>query len=164
MASICWHSTSSGPGPRLMTANTLEGNAVINQADETLGTITDIMLDEVPHEASQANWQVSNIDAMRSAGVDRVFTNPGTVPCLDLLFASDAVCVAEQSWETYRDSPPPQWLAERFAGRTWHLVHSVPADELDQVTALAEQRGAGFLWATDATLPNPWGRLPHGLG
>ena len=36
---------SSGPGPRLMTANTLEGNAVINQADETLGTITDIMLD-----------------------------------------------------------------------------------------------------------------------
>lgn len=186
---LAWAVTNvhNGPGPaddpyypealRPGCATTLVGYVTVGYGQRTLPDvlaevitwrdrygITDIMLDEVPHEARQANWQVSNIDAMRSAGVDRVFTNPGTVPCLDLLFASDAVCVAEQSWETYRDTPPPQWLAERFAGRTWHLVHSVPADELDQVTALAEQRGAGFLWATDATLPNPWGRLPHGLG
>ena len=35
----------SGPGPELMTASTLEGNTVVNRADETLGEIEEIMLD-----------------------------------------------------------------------------------------------------------------------
>lgn len=34
-----------GPGPRLMTSSTLTGDAVVNRQDETLGTISDIMLD-----------------------------------------------------------------------------------------------------------------------
>ncbi|RZI84492.1 MAG: PRC-barrel domain containing protein [Rubrivivax sp.] len=38
-------STGSGPGPRLMTADTLTGDKVINLQDETLGKISDIMLD-----------------------------------------------------------------------------------------------------------------------
>ena len=36
---------SSGPGPRLMLASTLEGNPVINLEGEKLGTIDEIMLD-----------------------------------------------------------------------------------------------------------------------
>lgn len=36
---------SSGPGPRLMLASTLEGNPVINREGEKLGTIDEIMLD-----------------------------------------------------------------------------------------------------------------------
>ena len=35
----------SGPGPRLMTANTLEGDNVVNGAGEDLGKIEEIMLD-----------------------------------------------------------------------------------------------------------------------
>jgi len=35
----------SGPGPRLMTASTLEGDPVLNLAGETLGKIDEIMLD-----------------------------------------------------------------------------------------------------------------------
>jgi sporulation protein YlmC with PRC-barrel domain len=35
----------SGPGPRLMTASTLEGNKVVNLQGETLGEIREIMLD-----------------------------------------------------------------------------------------------------------------------
>ncbi|MCY7308663.1 MAG: PRC-barrel domain-containing protein [Rhodoferax sp.] len=34
-----------GPGPRLMGANTLDGNDVYNQHDEDLGDIKEIMLD-----------------------------------------------------------------------------------------------------------------------
>lgn len=34
-----------GPGPRLMTASTLEGDSVVNQQGETLGKISEIMLD-----------------------------------------------------------------------------------------------------------------------
>ena len=36
---------SSGPGPRLMLASTLEGNSVINREGEKLGSIDEIMLD-----------------------------------------------------------------------------------------------------------------------
>ena len=36
---------SSGPGPRLMLASTLEGNQVINREGEKLGTVDEIMLD-----------------------------------------------------------------------------------------------------------------------
>jgi sporulation protein YlmC with PRC-barrel domain len=35
----------SGPGPRLMTASTLEGDDVVNGAGENLGKIEEIMLD-----------------------------------------------------------------------------------------------------------------------
>lgn len=38
-------SASSGPGPQIMSADTLEGNDVYNNADEKLGTIEHIMLD-----------------------------------------------------------------------------------------------------------------------
>ena len=35
----------SGPGPEVMSANSLEGNKVINPRGETLGEIEEIMLD-----------------------------------------------------------------------------------------------------------------------
>ena len=38
-------SSGSGPGPRLMTADTLEGDEVINTSGDKLGKITDIVLD-----------------------------------------------------------------------------------------------------------------------
>lgn len=38
-------SDNGGPGPRLMTADTLIGNAVMNHQGDTLGEIEDIMLD-----------------------------------------------------------------------------------------------------------------------
>lgn len=37
--------SNPGPGPRLMTANTLEGDEVINTQGDKLGKISDIMLD-----------------------------------------------------------------------------------------------------------------------
>jgi sporulation protein YlmC with PRC-barrel domain len=36
---------SEGPGPRVMSASTLEGDEVMNRAGEKLGTIEEIMLD-----------------------------------------------------------------------------------------------------------------------
>lgn len=39
------YGNASGPGPRLMTASTLSGDAVINRAGDTLGHIDEIMLD-----------------------------------------------------------------------------------------------------------------------
>lgn len=43
-----YNDDDSGPGPRLMTASTLEGDDIVNGRGEDLGKIEDIMLD-VPH-------------------------------------------------------------------------------------------------------------------
>ncbi len=40
-----YNDDNSGPGPRLMTASTLEGDGVVNGLDEDLGKIEEIMLD-----------------------------------------------------------------------------------------------------------------------
>lgn len=44
-AKIVGSDTGTGPGPDLMTADTLTGNTVVNHNNEELGTIKDIMLD-----------------------------------------------------------------------------------------------------------------------
>jgi sporulation protein YlmC with PRC-barrel domain len=38
-------SSHGGPGPQVMSASTLEGDNVVNRADETLGEVKEIMLD-----------------------------------------------------------------------------------------------------------------------
>ena len=40
-----YNDDQSGPGPRLMTASTLEGDDVVNAAGEDLGKVEEIMLD-----------------------------------------------------------------------------------------------------------------------
>jgi hypothetical protein len=46
--------------------------------------------------------------------------------------------------------------------KVWHIVHGVPADQVDDVTATARSRGAGWVYATDDVLPNPYDTLPAG--
>ena len=43
----------------------------------------------------------------------------------------------------------------------WHLVYEVPDfTAMKEMVALARERHAGLVYLTDATMPNPWGRLP----
>jgi hypothetical protein len=46
--------------------------------------------------------------------------------------------------------------------KVWHIVHGVPADQVDAVAATARSRGAGWVYATDDVLPNPYDTLPAG--
>ena len=46
--------------------------------------------------------------------------------------------------------------------KVWHIVHGVPADQVDDVAATARSRGAGWVYATDDGLPNPYDTLPAG--
>lgn len=48
------HTSGNGPGPRLMGADTLNGNDVYNRAEENLGDIKEIMLDVANGKISYA--------------------------------------------------------------------------------------------------------------
>ncbi|MCW7536308.1 PRC-barrel domain-containing protein [Aquabacterium sp. A7-Y] len=70
---------NSGPGPRLMTADTLTGDKVVNRQDETLGTISDIMLD-VPR--GRIAYAVMTSGGFLGLG-DKLFAIPWSALTLD---------------------------------------------------------------------------------
>lgn len=123
--------------------------------------ITDIFLDEIPSGRTRLNWDLALIDTLRQQGVRRVIANPGTHPDPGLLRRADLTCVSEQNWEVYRATTPRALLRRRASGeRLWHIVHDVPQRDWPRALRLAHAAGAGYLWLTDAVLPNPWRTLP----
>ncbi|MGE5450763.1 MAG: PRC-barrel domain-containing protein [Acidobacteriota bacterium] len=78
-----------GPGPRLMTANTLEGNPVLNRQGDTLGKISEIMLD-VPR--GRIAYAVMSSGGFLGMG-DKLFALPWKALTLDTVrkcFVMDA--------------------------------------------------------------------------
>jgi sporulation protein YlmC with PRC-barrel domain len=70
---------ADGPGPRLMSADTLQGDDVYNAADEKLGEITDIMID-VP--SGRVAYAVMSVGGVLGLG-DKLFAVPWSALRLD---------------------------------------------------------------------------------
>jgi sporulation protein YlmC with PRC-barrel domain len=70
---------TSGPGPRLMTASTLEGDRVVNRQGEDLGEIDEIMLD-VPR--GRVAYAVMSSGGFLGMG-DKLFAIPWSALTLD---------------------------------------------------------------------------------
>ena len=109
----------SGPGPRLMTASTLEGNQVVNLQGETLGEIKEIMLD-VPR--GRIAYAVMSSGGFLGVG-DKLFALPFSALTLD----TDRKCfVLDAPKEKIRDAPgfdKDRWPDS--ADMTWQrAVHS----------------------------------------
>ncbi len=89
---------NSGPGPRLMTADTLTGNKVVNLQNETLGTAQNIMLD-VPR--GRIAYLVMSSGGFLGLG-DRLFAIPWSVLVLD----TDRKCfVLDARKSTFENAP-----------------------------------------------------------
>jgi len=71
--------SSEGPGPRVMAADTLEGDSVYNEADEKLGEITNIMID-VP--TGRVAYAVMSVGGILGIG-DKLFAIPWQALTLD---------------------------------------------------------------------------------
>ena len=71
--------TSEGPGPKVMAADTLQGDSVYNEADEKLGEITDIMID-VP--TGRVAYAVMSVGGLLGIG-DKLFAIPWQALTLD---------------------------------------------------------------------------------
>jgi len=106
--------TADGPGPRLMSASTLEGNDVMNHQGETLGEIEEIMLD-VPR--GRIAYAVMSAGGFLGLG-ERLFAIPWTALTLD----TDRKCfVMNARKERFDDAPgfdKDHWPSE--PQREWH--------------------------------------------
>ena len=88
--------------------------------------------------------------------------NPGTAVPQCYQNAADVLVTFEGDYSTYiNDYTPLSWSAVD-PDKTWNIIYNVPtAADMEGVVALSKARGAGFVYVTDATLPNPYNALPE---
>jgi hypothetical protein len=120
-----------------------------------------IFLDQTPGAAAASPNIVDAASVVRSEGL-ALAINPGQ-PDIDPADAelADHVVDFEGTLTAYESSRFGSWRQRHDAAKFWHLVYDVPdARSMRAVVSLATERHAGLVYVTDATMPNPWHRLP----
>jgi hypothetical protein len=87
--------------------------------------------------------------------------NPGSpVPqCYEGV--ADVLVTFEGSYSAYTRSYVGLSWSPAGPQKIWHIVYDVPsAPDMESVVALSKARGAGYVYVTSATLPNPYDTLP----
>jgi len=85
----------------------------------------------------------------------------GTRFCPTYIVFFDLMVQFARDWTEYQTSyAPPSWMPANSRQRFAHFVHTVPAADASAALSLAITNGAGWVFITDQTDPNPWGALP----
>ncbi len=135
-----------------------------------------IFLDESTSACGPTAGSNRYADAYRTLGDRLRVADPGAVTVLNpgiavprcYAAAADVLVTFEGSYANYTGAPdavgqdfePLTWTP---AGpeQIWHIVYgAISTGEMEHAMDLSRQRGAGYVYVTDAGLPNPFGALP----
>ena len=97
-------------------------------------------------------------------GIARTILNPGTQTSQCYVSAADILVTFEGSYTQYvRSHSAPGWEASYAPSHFWHIIYDAPTTSAAaQAVQLSRQRGAGYVYVTPDTLPNPYDMLPTG--
>ena len=84
----------------------------------------------------------------------------GTRFCPTFITFSDLIVEFAEDWKTYQSYKVPDWMPAASPERFCQFINSVPPDVASQALSTAVSYGAGWVFATDGTAPNPWAALP----
>jgi hypothetical protein len=119
-----------------------------------------VFLDETPPTEAQLAYYRALAEDARGSGERLVVLNPGAVPARGYFDVADVVVTFEGSIASYaaalRDMPG--WVRALRVSRVAHLLYG--ASHAQAALAVGERSGAGFVYATSGTLPDPWSALP----
>jgi hypothetical protein len=123
-----------------------------------------VFLDETSHDDFDLHYYRGLAAHARSAGAHFVALNPGGVPARAYLAIADVVVSFEGPYAEYAHALAhmPEWLRQEPPERIAHLIYG--ASRAQALKAIAAPSGAGYLYFTDGSLPNPWGSLASYLG
>lgn len=108
-----------GPGPELMGANTLTGDSVVNQADESLGDIKEIMLDM---RTGRVAYAVVAFGGILTIG-EKLFAVPWSALTLDTTNKRFVLNIEKSRFENAPGFDADQW--PDMANQTWaDSIHS----------------------------------------
>ncbi|WP_342022070.1 spherulation-specific family 4 protein [Arthrobacter citreus] len=123
---------------------------------QRLYPIGGIMLDELPTSALSLGRCAEYAAVARAAGITFLAANPGVFPSPAHLELFDVTAVFEGTAQDYAGFEHPGWAREVPPSRLWHLVYNCAPEGTEEVRRTAARRGAGHVFATDRSLPNPW--------
>lgn len=115
-----------------------------------------IMLDELPSTAHSLARCAEYAATARAAGITFLAANPGVFPSLAHVNLFDVTAVFEGTAKTYADFKHPAWAHNVPPSQLWHLVYDCRPEQTAAIGRVAASRGAGHVFATDRSLPNPW--------
>jgi spherulation-specific family 4 protein len=91
----------------------------------------------------------------------RAYLAVGTRFCPTYIFFFDLMVQFARNWAEYQtDYTPPSWMPANSPQRFVHFVNSVPASDASAALSRVIANGAGWVFITDQSDPNPWGVLP----
>jgi hypothetical protein len=90
----------------------------------------------------------------------RAFLAVGTRFCPTYIYFFDLMVQFARTWSEYQTYQPPSWMPANSPERFCHFVDSVSAADASAALTLTVTNGAGWVYVTDQTDPNPWGMLP----
>lgn len=115
-----------------------------------------IMLDELPTSAQSLARCAEYAAAARDAGITFLAANPGVFPSPAHLDLFDVTGVFEGTAEEYAGFTHPGWARDIPPSRLWHLIYGCAPEQTEDACRTAARLGAGHVFATDRSLPNPW--------
>jgi spherulation-specific family 4 protein len=99
-------------------------------------------------------------DAVRARDA-RAYLAVGTRYCPTYIFFFDLMVQFARNWGEYQtDYTPPPWMPANSPQRFAHFVHSVSGADASVALSRVLSNGAGWVFVTDQSEPNPWGVLP----
>jgi hypothetical protein len=85
----------------------------------------------------------------------------GTRYCPTYIVFFDGMVQFARNWNEYQNEyTPPSWMPANSPQRFVHFVNNVPASEASAALSRTISNGAGWVFVTDQSDPNPWGVLP----
>jgi hypothetical protein len=130
-------------------------------AYKTWYAVDGIFVDEVATGAGSLPYYQNLATFIRTTPGRLVELNPGTVPDVGYFSVGDSVVVFEGDYQSYLTTTFPAWLSQQPPRKVAHLVYAAPDQTaLTTTLRLAQARGAGRVYVTNDTLPNPWDTLP----
>jgi len=98
--------------------------------------------------------------AVRARSAD-AYLAVGTRFCPTYIVFFDMMVQFARNWTEYQNEyAPPSWMPANSPQRFIHFIHSVPEADAGKAMSLAISNGAGWVYVTDGTDPNPWAELP----
>lgn len=118
--------------------------------------VDDIFLDE----ASARPDDLPHYRGLARQVPGTVVLNPGVVPAREYFDLADVVVIYEGPFADYATKlrRMPGWLNDVPHERIAHLIYGASREQA--LEAVRMNARAGYLYATDGTLPNPWGTVP----
>jgi Spherulation-specific family 4 len=118
-----------------------------------------IFFDETAHDPARLPYFAALARDTRADGAGIVAFNPGTVPAREYVDLADIVVTFEGPAAAYDAAmrSMPKWTRDVPRRKIAHLLYDATgAQALHAVT----EGSAGYVYATSASLPDPWSTLP----